>query len=150
MSHKNVKPSVPDHLQFKRQICFPLYSASNAVVRAYRPYLDELKITYLQYMVLMVLWEEQASNVKTLGERLNLDSGTLTPLLKRLEAKGFISRQRDKTDERGRIIRITQSGNALKSLAKDIPTKVAKKTGLTIEEHQQLKTLCLKIVANSQ
>jgi len=139
---------VPKELQFRQQVCFPLYSASNAVVRAYRPYLDALDITYLQYMVLMVLWEEQSTNVKNLGERLNLDSGTLTPLLKRLEAKQLVLRTRSKDDERNRIISITKSGNALQEKAKHIPKSVAKKTGLTLAEHQQLKSLCLKVVAS--
>ncbi len=145
---KKEQRKIPKELQFKQQICFPLYSASNAVVRAYRPYLDELDITYLQYMVLMVLWEEQSTNVKNLGKRLNLDSGTLTPLLKRLEAKELVVRTRSKDDERNRIISITKSGNALQEKAKNIPKSVAKKTGLTLTEHQQLKALCLKIVAS--
>jgi DNA-binding MarR family transcriptional regulator len=108
-------------LLFDNQICFPLYSAANAVVRAYRPLLKKLDITYLQYMVLMLLWEESKLNVKELGQRLRLDSGTLTPLLKRLEHKGLVTRSRSEVDERVRIISITKRGLALKAKARDIP-----------------------------
>lgn len=142
------KTKVPKALQFKQQVCFPLYSASNAVVRAYRPYLDKLDLTYLQYMVLMILWEEQTTNVKNLGERLSLDSGTLTPLLKRMESKGLVIRTRSENDERNLIVSITSTGESIKDKAKEIPKQVAKQTGLTLEEHQQLKALCLKVVSN--
>jgi DNA-binding MarR family transcriptional regulator len=100
-------------LLLANQLCFPLYSASNAVVRAYRPLLDKLDITYLQYIVLMVLWQETQVSVKELGLRLSLDSGTLTPLLKRLECKGLVDRTRCVDDERVRIITITVQGEAL-------------------------------------
>jgi len=139
-----------DYLQLDKQICFPLYSASNAVIRAYRPYLDALDLTYLQYMVLMVLWQEKQLNVKALGEKLYLDSGTLTPLLKRLEAKGFVSRKRSELDERARVISLTSEGERLKSQAKDIPMAVAAQSGLTENEHQTLKKLCLKILATER
>ncbi|MEH6583326.1 MAG: MarR family transcriptional regulator [Halioglobus sp.] len=129
-------------LVFENQICFPLYSAANAVVRAYRPMLDELDITYLQYMVLMVLWQETSLNVKELGERLHLDSGTLTPLLKRLEGKGFVDRKRSEIDERVRIITITKQGLSLKKKARDIPQKLACTVGLLPEQGRELKALC--------
>jgi DNA-binding MarR family transcriptional regulator len=99
----------PPQLLLENQICFPLYSAANALVRAYRPLLEDLDLTYLQYVVLMVLWEDSSLNVKELGERLGLDSGTLTPLLKRLEGKGLVDRRRSETDERARIITVTLS-----------------------------------------
>ncbi|HAT8497947.1 TPA: MarR family transcriptional regulator, partial [Vibrio vulnificus] len=89
-------------LLLENQICFPLYSAANAVIRAYRPLLEALDLTYSQYLVLLVLWQQNGINVKDLGAKLHLDSGTLTPLLKRLEAKGIVERRRGQTDERVR------------------------------------------------
>ena len=134
-------------LLFNNQICFPLYSAANAVVRAYRPLLKELGITYLQYMVLMLLWQESKLNVKELGERLRLDSGTLTPLLKRLEGKGLVTRSRSQVDERVRIISITQQGLALKDKARDIPTKLACTIGLSKAQGKEFKALCEQLLA---
>ena len=134
-------------LLFNNQICFPLYSAANAVVRAYRPLLKELDITYLQYMVLMLLWQESSLNVKALGERLRLDSGTLTPLLKRLESKGLVTRSRSQVDERVRIISITKQGLALKDKARDIPTKLACTIGLSKAQGKEFKALCEQLLA---
>jgi DNA-binding MarR family transcriptional regulator len=129
-------------LLLENQICFPLYSAANAVVRAYRPLLDELDLTYLQYMVLMVLWQEPSLNVKELGQRLNLDSGTLTPLLKRLEGKGLVDRRRGEEDERVRVITITNEGLALREQAKDVPLKLACTVGLSPAKGKELRKLC--------
>ena len=129
-------------LLLENQICFPLYSAANAVVRAYRPLLDELDITYLQYMVLMVLWQERSLNVKELGQRLNLDSGTLTPLLKRLEGKGFVERRRGEEDERVRVITVTDAGMELREQARDVPLKLACTVGLSPAKGKELKKLC--------
>jgi MarR family transcriptional regulator, organic hydroperoxide resistance regulator len=134
-------------LLFENQICFPLYSAANAVVRAYRPLLQKLDITYLQYMVLMLLWQESSLNVKELGQRLHLDSGTLTPLLKRLEGKGLVARSRGATDERMRIINVTAEGLALKKKAEDIPGKLAGSIGLNRAQGKQLKALCEQLIA---
>jgi MarR family transcriptional regulator, organic hydroperoxide resistance regulator len=134
-------------LLFENQICFPLYSAANAVVRAYRPLLEELDLTYLQYMVLMVLWQESSLNVKELGERLSLDSGTLTPLLKRLESKGYVERTRSEKDERVRIITITRQGLTLKKKASEIPQKLACTIGLPSAQARELKTLCEQLLA---
>jgi DNA-binding MarR family transcriptional regulator len=136
----------PPQLLLENQVCFPLYSAANAVVRAYRPLLDELDITYLQYMVLMVLWRESSLNVKELGQSLRLDSGTLTPLLKRLESKGFVTRRRSEQDERVRIITITQQGMALKQKASDIPLKLSCALGLPAAKGKQLKKLCEELL----
>ena len=129
-------------LLLENQICFPLYSAANAVVRAYRPLLDELDITYLQYMVLMVLWQERSLNVKELGQRLNLDSGTLTPLLKRLEGKGFVERRRGEEDESVRVITVTDEGMDLREQARDVPLKLACTVGLSPTKGKELKKLC--------
>ena len=133
-------------LLLENQICFPLYSAANAVVRAYRPFLDELGITYLQYIVLMVLWQESSLNVKELGQRLSLDSGTLTPLLKRLESKGFVERKRSDLDERVRIITITKQGMGLKKRARDIPQELACTIGLPAAQGRELKKLCEQLL----
>ena len=96
-----------EQLKLENQLCFPLYAAAKEVVRKYKPFLDELDLTYTQYIAMMVLWEHESMNVKELGSKLYLDSGTLTPLLKKLEAKGYISRCRCKEDERNLIIQIT-------------------------------------------
>jgi DNA-binding MarR family transcriptional regulator len=132
---------------FDNQICFPLYSAANAMVRAYRPLLKELDLTYLQYMVMMLLWEEAKLNVKELGQRLRLDSGTLTPLLKRLEQKGFVTRSRSKLVERVRIISITKQGRALKAKAQDIPEKLACTIGLSKSKGKEFKQMCEQLLA---
>jgi MarR family transcriptional regulator, organic hydroperoxide resistance regulator len=142
----SVSKNAPQQL-FENQICFPLYSAANAVVRSYRPLLKELDITYLQYMVLMILWQETSLNVKELGERLRLDSGTLTPLLKRLELKGLVARSRSDIDERVRIIKITAEGLALKKQAANIPTRLASSIGLSKTQGKQLKQLCEQLLA---
>lgn len=134
-------------LLFENQICYPLYSAANALVRAYRPLLDELDITYLQYMVLMLLWQESSLNVKELGQRLRLDSGTLTPLLKRLESKGLVERKRSELDERVRIITITGLGRGLKRKARNIPHKLACSIGLPPQQGLELKQLCEQLLA---
>jgi DNA-binding MarR family transcriptional regulator len=131
---------------FDNQICFPLYSAANAMVRAYRPLLKELDLTYLQYMVLLLLWEEPQLNVKELGQRLRLDSGTLTPLLKRLEQKGFVTRSSSEVDERVRIISITKQGRALKAKARDIPEKLACTIGLPKSKGQEFKQMCEQLL----
>src|SRR5690606_2989716 len=104
-----------------KQICFSLYSAANAMVRAYRPLLAELDLTYLQYMVLLILWEQDGISVTALGSKLHLDSGTLTPLLKRLESKGLIKRKISSKDERMKCLFLTDSGKVLRSRAIDIP-----------------------------
>lgn len=136
-----------DTLLFDNQICFPIYSAANSVVRAYTPLLKKLDLTYLQYMVLMLLWQEPNLMVKEIGQRVNLDSGTLTPLLKRLEAKGFVIRTRGKDDERVRMISITKKGMAIKENASSIPTKLACSIGLSREKSLALKSLCQELLA---
>ena len=116
-----------EQLKLKNQLCFPLYAAAKEVVRKYKPYLDELDLTYTQYITMMVLWEHESMNVKELGSMLYLDSGTLTPFLKKLEAKGYISRTRCKEDERNLIIKITDLGDALKEKAASIPKEMTDK-----------------------
>lgn len=116
-----------EQLKLKNQLCFPLYAAAKEVVRKYKPYLDELDLTYTQYITMMVLWENESMNVKELGSMLYLDSGTLTPLLKKLEAKGYITRTRCKEDERNLIIEITKAGEQLKEKAAYIPKEMESK-----------------------
>ena len=112
-------------LRLDNQLCFPLYACAKEIVRRYKPFLDEIDLTYTQYIAMMVLWEEREINVKELGSRLYLDSGTLTPVLKRLEQKGLITRQRDDKDERVLIVSITKEGDELKDKAVEIPIKMA-------------------------
>ncbi|OOR93181.1 MarR family transcriptional regulator [Moraxella caviae] len=118
-----------DNLKLSNQLCFPLYSLSRIITSAYRPLLDELDLTYPQYLVLLVLWEHGQMSVGGIGEKLLLDSGTLTPLLKRLEAKGMITRERSQTDERTVLISLTESGKALQEEAYHIPSKLADELG---------------------
>ena len=114
-----------DAIKLENQICFPLYACAKEIVRRYKPFLDELDLTYTQYITMMVLWEEKEMNVKELGKRLYLDSGTLTPVLKRLEQKGLVIRKRNSKDERVLMINITKEGEALKEQAVEIPYKMA-------------------------
>ena len=113
-----------DGLKLENQLCFPLYACAKEVVRRYKPFLSELDWTYTQYIAMMVLWEEKEINVKDMGAKLYLDSGTLTPLLKKLESKGYINRERSDADERNLIITITESGERLKDKAAAVPMKV--------------------------
>lgn len=122
-----------------RQLCFALYSASRAMTAAYRPILSELNLTYPQYLVLLVLWEEDRVTVGRLGERLQLDSGTLSPLLKRLEANGFIHRERSQQDERQVEVTLTSAGRKLEAKAQCIPEKLGAQTGITEREAADLR-----------
>ena len=133
-----------DPLSLENQICFSLYSAANAMVRAYRPLLDRLDLTYSQYLAMLVLWQHQGISVKTLGEKLHLDSGTLTPLLKRLEAKGLVNRGRSELDERVRVLHLTEKGASLRDQALEVPLQMRCKLGGEPEEFAQLKLLCDK------
>ena len=110
-----------DILRLENQLCFPLYACSKEVIKLYRPYLEKLNLTYTQYITMMVLWQEDKINVKDLGERIYLDSGTLTPVLKSLEAKGYVKRYRYAKDERVLLVEATEAGKALRDSANDIP-----------------------------
>ncbi len=129
-------------LCLENQVCFSLYSAANAMVRAYRPLLKQLDLTYPQYLAMLVLWQESGISVKTLGERLHLDSGTLTPLLKRLEGKGLVRRGRSEVDERVRVLHVTDEGRKLQEVAKSVPEAMLCKAGGDVEELLELKRLC--------
>ncbi len=129
-------------LSLDNQVCFSLYSATNAMVRAYRPLLNELDLTYPQYLAMLVLWDNEGISVKTLGEQLHLDSGTLTPLLKRLETKGLVSRGRSEVDERVRVLHTTEKGRELKQFAAKVPEKMRCKLNIKPEVFSELKSLC--------
>lgn len=134
-------------LRLDNQLCFPLYACAKEIVRRYKPFLDEIDLTYTQYIVMMVLWEEREINVKELGSRLYLDSGTLTPVLKRLEQKGLITRQRDDKDERVLIVSITKEGDELKDKAVEIPVKMAGCVSLEPQDAAELYKLLHKLLA---
>lgn len=133
-------------LKLKNQLCFPIYAASREVIKQYRPYLDELDITYTQYIAMMVFWEEKKITVKELGKRLFLDSGTLTPVLKSLEAKGYVKRYRSAEDERVLTVEITENGEALKEKAADIPQRIAACVKLDTEDAMKLHSLLYKLL----
>ena len=135
-------------LKLENQLCFPLYACSKEVVKKYKPFLDKIDLTYTQYITMMIMWDKKQINVKSLGECLYLDSGTLTPLLKKLEAKGYITRQRSSTDERNLVVSITQKGEELKEQAVDIPESVGGCVDLTPKEAKQLYTLLYKVLGN--
>ena len=135
-----------EQLRLDNQVCFPLYSAANAVIRAYRPLLDELDLTYSQYLVMMVLWEQNGVSVKDVGHRLHLDSGTLTPLLKRLEVKGYVERARSTQDERVRVLNLTEQGRELQLRAQQVPNAIKCKVDIELDEMLELKRLCEKIL----
>lgn len=132
--------------KLENQICFPLYVIAKEITGLYRPFLDELDITYPQYLVMMILWENDGLSVNCIGEKLYLDSGTLTPLLKRLEAKGFILRKRKKEDERVVEVFITESGSALQQKACEIPQKIHNKIDVSKEDWIALKESIQKIL----
>lgn len=131
--------SEDEFLKLDNQLCFVLYAASRVLTKLYGPFLAKLNITYPQYLVMLVLWEHEALSVGDIGALLYLDSGTLTPLLKRLEAQGLISRKRLATDERKVMITLTDSGRAMKKDAVSVPTELFCRSGLTLEEFLSIK-----------
>jgi MarR family transcriptional regulator, organic hydroperoxide resistance regulator len=133
-----------DVLKLENQLCFPLYACSKEIVKRYKPYLEKLDLTYTQYIAMMVLWEHGKMNVKELGSYLFLDSGTLTPVLKTLQQKGLVSRQREEQDERVLEVSLTPEGNALRDRAVDIPSKMGKCVNLKPEEMKTLYALLYK------
>ena len=137
-----------DCLKLGNQLCFPLYACSKEIVRRYKPFLDELDLTYTQYITMMVMWEKKEMNVKELGSCLYLDSGTLTPVLKKLESKGYIARARSKFDERNLVLTITEEGEKLKDRAVEIPAKMGDCVRLEPEDAVQLYQLLYKILGN--
>lgn len=135
-----------DPLKIENQLCFPLYVASKEVVRAYKPFLDALDLTYTQYIAMSMLWEHKKMSVKELGEKLYLDSGTLTPVLKTLEKKGYVTRKRSFIDERVLDVELTEVGQNLKKEAIFIPSQVAGSLSLSLPEALELNRLLNKVI----
>ena len=138
-----------EQLRLRNQLCFPLYVCSKEVVRKNKPLLDELDLTYTQYITMMAMWEHQQLSAKELGNILYLDSGTLTPVLKTLEKKGFVERQRSKDDERSLIISLTPEGSDLQDRAAHIPEAMGKCIDMDLEDLQTLHRLLHKFMDTS-
>ncbi len=135
-----------DMLKLENQLCFPLYACSREIVKKYNPHLEKIGLTYTQYIVMMVIWAEKKVSVKQLGEKLYLDSGTLTPVLKSLASKGYVTRTRSSEDERVLIVELTDEGEKLKEQAAEIPPKIACCVSLTPDEAGTLYKLLYKIL----
>jgi len=137
-----------DCIKLENQLCFPLYVCSKEIVRRYKPFLDEMGITYTQYITMMVLWERGSVNVSQLGECLYLDSGTLTPVLKTLEAKGLVARKRSAADERSVIVEVTETGMALREQAVTVPPRMGACVNLSQEDAVELYRILHKLIGN--
>lgn len=137
-------------LKLENQLCFPLYACSREVIKNYKPHLDKLGLTYTQYITMLVLWEHERLTVKELGAELYLDSGTLTPLLKKLEEKGLVNRKRSALDERNLIVSLTPEGQAMKEEAVGIPIELAKCVNLDREETLTLYRLLYKLLRQAE
>lgn len=137
-----------DNLKLENQLCFPLYVCSKEIIKRYKPFLDKIGLTYTQYITMMVLWEHKKVNVKELGEYLYLDSGTLTPVLKKMESKNYISRTRSEEDERNLIISITEQGENLKQKAKEIPNKIGECIKLKEKDAEKLYLTLNQLLKN--
>ena len=133
-------------LKLKNQICFPIYAVSNKIVRRYKPLLEKLDLTYTQYITMMVMWEKKRVNEKMLCECLYLKSNTITPLLKKLEEKGYITKEKDKEDERNLVITLTNKGEQLKEKAVDVPISLAKEMNLSPEKAQMLYNILYELL----
>ncbi len=137
-----------ESLRLRNQLCFPLYLCSKEITRLYGPMLERLNLTYTQYVVMMYFWEQRRSNAKELSKALLLDPSTLTPILKKLEQKGYLSRMRDPQDERNLVITLTEEGAALQDAALDIPARMGGCLGLTDDEALALGALIGKVLNN--
>ncbi len=135
-----------DILKLENQMCFPLYALSREIIKLYKPYLDQFNLTYTQYIAMLVMWEEEKIVFKELGKKLHLDSGTLTPVLKKLESMGLIIKYRSKEDDRIVIIELTESGKQLKGEVIGIPEKVFCESGISEEDAVQFKYYLDKIL----
>lgn len=139
-----------DTLKIENQLCFPLYAASREIIKRYKPHLYKLDLTYTQYITMMVIWEKKSISVKELGEILYLDSGTLTPVLKKLEAKGYITRHRSEKDERVLIVSVTDEGTRLKDEALTVPQAVGRCVRLGKDEADALYKLLYTLIENME
>ncbi|WP_317191222.1 MarR family winged helix-turn-helix transcriptional regulator [Hymenobacter sp. BT523] len=144
-SHEKA-PALNPLLKLDNQLCFSVYALSRLITKAYQPLLENLDVTYPQYLVLLLLWEHEELTVKQLGEHLLLDSGTLTPLLKRMEQRQWLSRRRDVRDERSVVVALTPAGRALQAQAAHIPVRLAEKMQLTEPEMAGLRTQLRQIM----
>ncbi|MBR4145939.1 MAG: MarR family transcriptional regulator [Lachnospiraceae bacterium] len=144
------KKSKYDSLKLQNQVCFPLYACSKELVRQYSPHLKKLDLTYTQYVVMMVMWEKETVSSRELADSTHLDYGTLTPVLKRLEKVGYITRKRSPEDERLLILTLTDAGRKLKDKAVNIPSCMAKCMGLTMDEFKQLYLLTYMALKNME
>lgn len=136
----------PDPLRLDNQLCFPLYACAREVVKRYKPFLDAIGLTYTQYVTMMVLWECPRITSKEIGARLHLDSGTLTPVIKRLAEKGLVTRARDMADERNLVVGLTESGRALRDRAAEIPGRIGACIPLAAGEMEQLYELLYRLL----
>ncbi|MBQ1566940.1 MAG: MarR family transcriptional regulator [Erysipelotrichaceae bacterium] len=137
-------------IRLKNQLCFPLYAVSNKIIRNYKPLLDKLDLTYTQYIVMMVLWEKEDINEKQLGEMVHLKSNTLTPLLKKLKGKGYISISKNSGDERNLVISLTKKGSELKDQAVSVPETLAKTLKLNTDEAAYLYRILYRILEDEE
>ena len=138
-----------DCLKLKSQLCFPLYACSKEIIRRYKPFLDRFDLTYTQYITMMALWENESMNVRELGLQLFLDSGTLTPVLKKLESKGYLERKRSREDERNLIVSVTEKGWKLREEALSIPDSMSSCVNLEPEEAEELYRLLYKVLGTN-
>ena len=146
---KNLPDTVPDNplLKLDKQLCFSVYALSRLITKAYQPLLEKLDVTYPQYLVLLLLWEHDALTVKQVGKNLLLDSGTLTPLLRRMEQRQLLSRQRDPGDERSVVVTLQPAGRVLKLEAQEIPQRVAERLQMEPAEVDALRIQLCQIIA---
>jgi MarR family transcriptional regulator, organic hydroperoxide resistance regulator len=128
-----------ESIKLDNQVCFSLYAASREIIKLYKPVLDKFNLTYTQYIAMLVLWEDEKSTVKDIGKRLHLDSGTLTPLLKKIENMGLVTRYRDVNDDRVVIVELTEKGRNLKDEVTEVPNEIACKVKMPIEKLMVLK-----------
>lgn len=147
MPKSKAPPTYDELMSLDRQVCFGLYAASNLITRRYRPFLAELGLTFPQYLVMLVLWESEPQTVSAIGERLHLDSGTLTPLLKRLEASGLVARRRDEADERRVLVSLTDAGDALRVPARQVPKAFRRNVTFSAAETESLGTSLTQLIS---
>lgn len=146
----SLKQNGTDMMSLEYHLCFPLYAASRELIKNYHPYLEKLGLTYTQYIVMLVFWQEKRMHVKELGHKLFLDSGTLTPVLKNLESKGLVQRHRSMMDERLVVVEITPEGEALKEKAAGIPMMMMQQLNLSPEEGMELYRLLYKLLGREK
>ena len=139
-----------DPLRLENQLCFPLYARAREVTKKYKPFLDAIDLTYTQYVTMMVLWEAGEITSKAIGEKLRLDSGTLTPVLKKLEEKGLCTRRRSPEDERNLVVTLTDAGRALRARAEDIPAQMGRCLALTPDEAAALYRILYKLLGEEK